>query len=87
VAPLALEASVGALPTALENADAYLKRDMSAVTGEAARSPLNALRFNRNKFTIVGTTLTVYKEDDVTPAWTATITKAAGDPVSASDPA
>jgi hypothetical protein len=74
-------------PTATENADALLKRDMSAVTGEAARSPLNAFRFNRNKFTISGGTLTVYEEDDTTVAWTATITQTAGDPVSASDPA
>src|SRR6266849_4014368 len=51
------------VPTAIENADALLKRDMSAVTGESARSPLNALRWLRNKWTIVTGTLTVYKED------------------------
>lgn len=74
-------------PTAVENADAYLKRDMAAVTGEASRSPLNALRFSRNKFTVIDDVLTVYKEDDTTIAWTAVITKTAGNPVSASDPA
>lgn len=75
-------------PTATENADALLKRDMSAVTGEAARSPLNALRFLRNLWTIVGTTLTVKKEDDSTTAWTATVTtNASADPVTGSDPA
>lgn len=69
-------------------ADALLKRDMSAVTGEAARSPLNALRFLRNKWSISGTTLTVTKEDDSTSAWTSTVsTDAAADPVTASDPA
>lgn len=68
-------------------ADAILKRDWSAVTGEASRSVLNALRFLRNKWTAVGTTLTVTKEDDSTTAWTATITKdAASDPITGSDP-
>lgn len=54
-------------------ADVLLNRDLSAVTVTNDRSPINALRFNRNKYTIVGTTLTVYKEDDTTIAWTATI--------------
>lgn len=68
-------------------ADALLKRDMSAVSGEAARSPLNALRFLRNKFNILAGTLTVMKEDDSSTAWTAAITTTAGNPVSQSDPA
>jgi hypothetical protein len=68
-------------------ADALLKRDFSAVTGEAARSMLNALRFLRNKWSVSGVTLTVTKEDDSTAAWTSTITKdAASDPVTGSDP-
>lgn len=69
-------------------ADALLKRDLSVVTGEAARSPLNALRFLRNKWSISGTTLTVTKEDDATSAWTSTITATPGaDPITANDPA
>lgn len=68
-------------------ADALLKRDMSAVTGEASRSLLNALRFLRNKWSVSGSTLTVTKEDDTTAAWTAALTtNAAADPVTASDP-
>lgn len=68
-------------------ADAFLKRDMSAVTGEAARSPLNALRFLRNRFVLSGGTLTVYKEDDSTSAWTAAVaTDAAAEPIIGSDP-
>lgn len=68
-------------------ADALLKRDMSVVTGEAARSPLNALRFLRNKWSIGGTTLTVCEEDDTTTAWTSTITATGGaDPITANDP-
>jgi hypothetical protein len=70
-----------------EFADALLKRDWSAVSGEAARSVLNALRFLRNKWSISGTTLTVTKEDDATSAWTAAITtNAVASPVTGADP-
>lgn len=69
-------------------ADAILKRDWTAVSGEAARSALNALRFLRNKFTVVGSTLTVYEEDDATTAWTGSVsTDAAADPITGNDPA
>lgn len=68
-------------------ADAILKRDWTAVTGEASRSVLNALRFLRNKWTAASGTLTVYKEDDTTTAWTSALTTdAAADPVTESDP-
>lgn len=78
---------IAALPTATANADALLKRDWSSVTGEAARSVLNALRFLRNKWSLSGTTLTVTKEDDATSAWTATVTTSdSADPVTGSDP-
>lgn len=70
-----------------EIADAVLKRDWSQVTGEAARSVLNALRFLRNKWSITGGTMTVTKEDDATSAWTSALTtNAAADPVTSSDP-
>lgn len=82
-----LDTQLDALPTALENADALLKRDWSAVTGEATRSALNALRFLRSRWEISGGTLTVYKEDDATPAWTGAVTQTAGNPVSEIDPA
>lgn len=69
-------------------ADAILKRDWTAVTGEASRSLLNSLRFLRNKWSVSGSTLTVTKEDDATTAWTATLnTDAAADPITGSDPA
>ena len=81
-------AAVGDIPTATQNADALLNRDMSAVSDTNARSPLNALRFLRNKWDIAATTLTVKKEDDSTTAWTATVTAAPGaDPISGNDPA
>lgn len=68
-------------------AEALLKLDLSTVTGEAARSVLNAIRFLRNKFTVSGTTLTVYKEDDATSAWTGTVTtNASADPITGNDP-
>ena len=68
-------------------ADAILKRDWSAVSGESARSVLNALRFLRNKWAVSGATLTVKKEDDATNAWTSTVTTAAGaDPVTGNTP-
>lgn len=72
----------------LYDPDFELKRDLSAVSGESSRSPINALRFLRNKWSVSGTTLTVTKEDDSTSAWTATITATPGaDPVTAVDPA
>lgn len=68
--------------------DDLLKRDMSAVSGESARSPLNALRLLRNKVSIAAGTLTVTKEDDATSAWTGAVTTSAGaNPITAVDPA
>lgn len=81
-------AAVGDIPTATQNADALLNRDMSAVSDTNARSPLNALRFIRNKWDVAATTLTVKKEDDTTTAWTATVATSAGaDPIVGNDPA
>lgn len=69
------------------NADALLKRDFSSISGEAARSVLNALRKLRNKISVSGGTLTVTKEDDSTTAWTAAVTSdAAADPITEIDP-
>jgi hypothetical protein len=71
-----------------EIADAMLNRDMSAVSDTNARSPLNAFRLLRNKYSVSGATLTVTKENDTSTAWTATLTTdAAADPVTGSDPA
>lgn len=81
-------AAVDALPTATENADALLNRDMSLVSDTVARSPLNALRFIRNKWDVAGGTLTVKKEDDLTTAWTAAVSTSAGaEPIVGNDPA
>lgn len=57
-------------------ADALLKRDWTAVTGEASRSVLNALRKLRNKVSFDGVaTLTMTKEDDTASAYTQTVTE------------
>jgi len=68
-------------------ADAFLNRNMATGTDDNDRSPRNALRFLRNKWSVAGTTLTVTKEDDSTEAWTSTV---AGDsdanPIVSSDP-
>lgn len=74
-------------PTSTENADALLKRDWTAVTGEAARSVLNALRAIRNKFAVSAGTLSVYKEDDSTVAWQGAVTSdSAAEPITEVDP-
>lgn len=83
-----LDTQLEAIPTATENADALLNRDMSAVSDTNSRSPLNALRHIRNKWSVSGTTLIVAKEDDTTTAWTSTLSTSAGaDPITGSDPA
>jgi hypothetical protein len=77
-----------AAPTAVENADALLKRDWTGLTGEADRSVLQALRALRNKVSRSGSTLTITKEDDATSAWTAALTTDAdAEPITGVDPA
>jgi hypothetical protein len=86
----AAPAAVGDIPTATENADAILKRDWTAVTGEADRSLLNAGRHIRNKWdtTSVPGYVVVRKEDDTTEAWRAALTtNASAEPITGSDPA
>jgi len=87
IATDAIDADAIAADAVTEIADGLLKRDMSAVTGEAARSPLNAFRALRNKVSLSGSTMTVTKEDDSTSAWTAVVTTdASADPITAVDP-
>lgn len=68
---------IASIPTAAQNAAALLKYDQSTITGEALYSPINALRKLRD-WTISGNTLSVFKEDAVTPAYTQTLTATAG---------
>jgi hypothetical protein len=80
-----------ALPTAVENADALLDRDMASGSDSGSttvRTVRQALRLLRNKWSVSSGTLTVCKEDDTTASWTSTVTGTAGaDPVTSSDPA
>lgn len=69
-------AATSDIPTAVQNADALLTRDWTSVSAPASRSVLNALRFLRNKFSTTATpgSVTVFKEDDTTVAFTKTVT-------------
>jgi len=73
--------------TANQIADAILTRDWTLVSGEAARSALNALRILRNKVSESGGTLTITEEDDSTTAWTASVTTSvSANPIITIDP-
>ena len=82
-----LDSQISGIPTAIQNADALLKRDLGAVTGEASRSPINALRALRNKTAVASGVLTVTKENDSTVAWTAAVVTTPGaEPITSVDP-
>lgn len=67
-------------------ADKILGRNLAG-SADGGRTVTDALRASRNKSAIVGTTLTVYQEDDTTAAWTATIATASRDALASIDPA
>jgi hypothetical protein len=69
-----------------EFADRLIARNIAGGS-DAGRTVKEALATMRNKIEISGTTLTVYDTDDTTVLYTATITRTAGDPLSAVDPA
>jgi hypothetical protein len=79
-----LDDQLAALPTAIENADALLGRNVAGGS-TGGRTVSQALYLTRNRFVISGTTLTVYGPDDSTPSWTAVVTTTGG-AVSAIDP-
>jgi hypothetical protein len=84
-----ISATLDALSSTERNAisDALLARNIAggSSTGRLVKDALRALR---NKSAIVGTTLTVYAEDDTTAAWTAAVSSSAtADPVTGIDPA
>lgn len=53
--------------------ETLLKYDLSTISGESRRSLLNALRPGLNRAVRSGGTLTVYKEDDQTQAFSSTV--------------
>jgi 6,7-dimethyl-8-ribityllumazine synthase len=72
-------------------ADALLDRNMASGVDSGSptvRTPRQALRFLRNKWSMSANDLTVCKEDDTTASWTSTVTtNAAAVPVTGNDPA
>lgn len=68
-------------------ADYLLGRNLAGGS-DGGRTVKDALRALRNKSEIVGSTLTVYQENDTTSAWTAAVSSSASaDPVTGIDPA
>ena len=73
----AIDAASLSADAGAELADAHLDRDMSTGVDSgtsAIRTPRDALRALRNRVDLSGNTLTVFDEDDVTAAWTASLT-------------
>ncbi len=73
----AIDAASLAADAGAELADAHLDRNMATGTDSgtsAIRTPRDALRALRNRVDLSGNTLTVFDEDDVTAAWTASLT-------------
>lgn len=84
-----LDTQIDAIPTAVENADALLNRDFSAVSDTNDRSLLQAARHIRNKWDTTTNPgyVTVRKEDDTTEAWRAALsTDGSAQPITGSDP-
>lgn len=82
-----LDTQLDALPTAVENADALLGRNIAggSSTGRTVKQALYALR---NKWTAAAGTYSVYETDDVTVSWTGSLSSSASaDPVTGNDPA
>jgi hypothetical protein len=83
-------AAVSDIPTATQNADTLLARDLGSGSGLGSlneRTVRAALRFIRNKWTVITGVLTVTKEDDTTTAWTAAVgTTPGADPITSNDP-
>lgn len=74
------------VPTAAQIADTVLGRNLAGGS-DGGRTVRDALRASRNKSAISGSTLTVYQEDDATPAWTAAVSTAERDALQSIDPA
>jgi len=87
IAANAIGASELAQDACQEIADELLNRNIAGGGSGGARIVRDAVRALRNRVAIAAGTATVYAEDDATPAWTAAVTTAAGNPVSEIDPA
>ena len=68
------------------SADEFLNRNLAGGGSGGPRIVRDAFRLLRNFRRIVSGILTVYQEDDNSPAWTATVTTASGNPTNSIDP-
>lgn len=82
----AILTAVDALPTAAENADGILGRNIAGGS-DGGRDVTSALRVLRNKVTVDATAITVTEEDDSTTAWTGAVTRVQRDALETVDPA
>jgi hypothetical protein len=82
----AIKAKTDVMPTSAQIADKILTRNLAGGV-DGGRTVVDALRAQRNRVAIVGSTLTVYAEDDTTVAWTAQITTEVRDALQSVDPA
>jgi hypothetical protein len=74
----AIDAAAIAASGGQDIADEVLNRNIAGGGSGGARIVRDALRLLRNRRQESGGTLTVYAEDDATPAWTASSTRSAG---------
>lgn len=81
----AIQAAVAAVPTAAQNADVLLGRNIAGGSS-TGRTVTSALRRLRNRVAIAAGTMTVYQEDDTTSDHTAAVTTASGNPISEINP-
>jgi hypothetical protein len=78
--------NVVAPPTEAEIADAILDRNLAGGS-DGGRTVRDALRSARNLTSIQSGVMTVYQEDDLTPAWTAAVsTSSDQEPITGVDP-
>jgi len=82
----AIDAAALAADAGQEIADEVLNRDIAGGGSGNTRNVRNALRAIRNRVDGSTGTLTVYQEDDTTPAWTAALTRAAVNPITEINP-
>jgi hypothetical protein len=82
----AAPAATGDIPTAVQNADALLGRNIAGGSN-GSRDVTSALRAIRNKVNVSASAITVYQENDTDEAWTGTATRTAGlEPLQTVDP-
>ncbi len=82
----AIDSAALAASAGQEIADEILNRNLAGGGSGNTRNVRNALRSLRNRVGIVLGTVTIYEEDDTTPAWTGAVTTAAGNPISQIEP-